>query len=233
MSHAARPRPQPCTRLAATTLLWAAVAAQAGELQVTITTPDGRPAPDVVVALLPQGGAPAAATPAAEVAPIVQKDLRFQPYVTAVPLGATVRFVNRDRFDHHVKSVAGGPLGSIAPAKEFEFRLPKPRAGNETSAEMKMDAAGATGLGCHIHGSMRGHIYVSPTPWVAVTDNNGRAVLKDVPDGAGALRLWHPGQLVAQADVGTTVAGRTQAEGKLNFAPRRRPPPPAKGEYEY
>lgn len=211
----------------------ATATAQAAELQVTITTPDGKPAPDVVVALLPQSGVlPNAAAPA-EPALIVQKDIRFQPYVTAVPLGATVRFVNRDRFDHHVKSMPGGPLGSIAPAKDFEFRLPKPRDGNETSADLKMDVAGATGLGCHLHGSMRGHIYVSPTPWVAVTDEAGRAVLKNVPDGAGALRLWHPDQLVAQADVRTAVAGTTQAEGKLNFAPRRRPPPRPKGEYEY
>ena len=209
-------------------------AVRAADLQVYITTPDGKPAPDVVVAVLPLTGAPTPAAAPTEPAVIAQKDIRFQPYVTAVPLGTSVRFVNRDRFDHHVKSVPGGPLGSIAPAKEFEFRLAAARGGSEPSAELKMDVAGATGIGCHLHGSMRAHIYVSPTPWVAVTNAAGRAVLAGVPDGAADLRLWHPDQLVAQANVRTTITGASvTAEGKLNFAPRRRPAPPTKGEYDY
>lgn len=208
-------------------------AARAAELQVYVTTPDGKPAPDVVVALLPQGAAAIPAAPPAEATLIVQKDIRFQPYVTVVPLGATVRFVNRDRFDHHVRSVPGGPLGSIAPTKTFDFRLAAARGGNEPSAEMKMDAAGATGIGCHLHGSMRAHIFVSPTPWVALTNAAGRALLTGVPDGAADLRLWHPDQLVAQANVPATVSGSTTtAEAKLNFTPRRRAPPAAKGEYD-
>jgi plastocyanin len=216
----------------ALTLALAALPLQAAELQVYVTTPDGKPAPDVVVALMPQGGVPAAVPLPAEPAVIAQKDIRFQPYVTAVPLGATVRFVNRDRFDHHVKSVPGGPLGSIAPAKEFEFRLAAARGGQEPSADLKMDAPGATGVGCHLHGSMRAHIYVSPTPWVAVTNAAGRATLAGVPDGAADLRLWHPDQLVAQANVSTRIGGNTTAETKLNFSPRRRPAPPPKGEYD-
>ena len=109
-----------------------------------------------------------------------------------MPFGATVRFGNRDNYDHHVRSVPGGPLGSIAPAKDFEFRLAASKPGSEPSAELKMDAPGAITLGCHIHGSMRAHIYVNPTPWVAVTDASGRALLPKAPDGAGELRLWHP-----------------------------------------
>lgn len=226
-----------CVRAALAVARWAvctlaAASACAGELQVYVTTPDGKPAPDVVVALLPAGAAPPAAVPAEPVL-IVQKDIRFQPYVTAVPLGTTVRFVNRDRFDHHVKAVPGGPLGSIAPAKSFDFRLAAARGGNETSADVKMDAAGASGVGCHLHGSMRAHIYVSPTPWVAVTDAAGRAVIAAVPDGAADIRLWHPDQLVAQANVAAALAGSATVQAQLNFTPRRRPPPRAKGEYEY
>jgi plastocyanin len=211
-----------------------AAGALAADLQVTVTTPDGKPAPDVVVALLPTGGAAVAAVPAPEPVLIVQREIRFEPYVTAVPLGTTVRFVNRDRFDHHVRSVPGGPLGSIAPAKSFEFRLAAARGGRETSADVVIDAPGATGIGCHLHGSMRAHIYASPTPWVAVTDASGRANLRGVPDGAANLRLWHPDQLVAQADVPAQVAGTVQAQARLNFSPRPRPAPrpSLKGEYE-
>jgi hypothetical protein len=79
---------------------------------------------------------------------------------------------------------------------------------------------------------MRAHIFVSPTPWVAVTNAAGRATLAGVPDGGADLRLWHPDQLVAQANVSTRVGGNSTAEAKLNFTPRRRPAAP-KGEYEY
>ena len=202
-------------------------AATAAELQVYVTTPDGKPAPDVVVMLLPLAAAGAPPPPPAAPAQIVQQEIRFVPYVTAVPLGATVRFVNRDRFDHHVKSVAGGPLGSIAPAQTFEFRLRAAR-GDEPTQEVRFDAPGATGIGCHLHGSMRAHVFASPTPWVAVTDAAGRAQLAGAPEGAADLRLWHPDQLVAQAQVRFTVgggSGSAQAQAQLNFSPRPRPAP--------
>lgn len=224
----------PRSLIGAALLSLALLPAHAADLQVIVTTPDGKPAPDVVVALLPTGGTTVPVAPAAEPVLIVQREIRFEPYVTAVPLGSTVRFVNRDRFDHHVRSVAGGPLGSIAPAKSFEFRLAAARGSRETSAEVVVDAPGATGIGCHLHGSMRAHLYASPTPWVAVTDAAGRASLRGVPDGAANLRLWHPDQLVAQADVPAQVAGSATAQARLNFSPRPRPAPrpSLKGEYE-
>jgi plastocyanin len=230
----ARHAPVLSSLCALTLLATLALPAHAADLQVSVSTPDGKPAADVVVALLPTGGTAAPMAPPAEPVLIVQREIRFEPYVTAVPLGSTVRFVNRDRFDHHVRSVAGGPLGSIAPAKSFEFRLAAARIGRETSADVIIDAPGATGIGCHLHGSMRAHIYASPTPWVAVTDAAGRATLRGVPDGAANLRLWHPDQLVAQADVPAPGAGMPTVQARLNFSPRPRPAPraPLRGEYE-
>lgn len=201
-----------------------AATAHAAELRVYVTTPDGSPVPDAVVVVLPLAAAAATPTAPAEVPVIAQRDIRFVPFVSAVPLGATVRFINRDRFDHHVRSVPGGPLGSIAPAKDFEFRLAAAKGGVEPAAELKMDTAGAITLGCHLHGSMRGHVYVSPTPWVAVTDAAGRATIAQVPDGAADVRLWHPDQLVAQSQLRAELAGAMSLETKLNFTPRRRPP---------
>jgi plastocyanin len=227
------PRSLVCSPLLALLLALGVQPAPAAELQVYVTTPDGKPAPDVVVAVLPRGTATPPRAPAGPPVVIAQREIRFQPYVTAVPLGTTVRFVNRDRFDHHVRSQPGGALGSVAPAQSFEFRLKAARGGVEPSADLTMDAPGATALGCHLHGSMRGHIYVSPTPWVAVTDAAGRAVLEDAPDGAADLRLWHPDQLVAQANVAVQLAGAVTTQATLNFSPRRRPPPRPKGEYEY
>ena len=198
-------------------------AAQAGALQVTVLNAEGKPAPDTVVQLQPTASWPVQPVPPAAL--IEQKDIRFVPYVTVVPVGGAVRFVNLDSFDHHVRSQPGGPLGSVAAAKEFEFRLPAQRKGNNSSPELRLEQAGSIVLGCHLHNSMRGHVFISTTPWVAVTDDKGRVRIDGVPDGQVELRLWHPDQLTEQPAQRLQLAGNSAAEGKLNFTPRRRPPP--------
>jgi plastocyanin len=212
-------------------LIAAAGAACAGSVQVNVIGADGKPAADVVILVTP--AAASAAAPAPETAVIAQRDIRFVPYVTVVPLGATVRFVNRDNFDHHIRSQPGGPLGSVPPAKQFEFRLARARGTTEPSAELKADVPGTVVLGCHIHNSMRGHLYIATTPYVAVTDDRGRATIANVPDGTAELRLWHPDQIVDQPAAPLQVAGTSASETKLNFTPRKRPPPVRKGEYDY
>jgi plastocyanin len=162
---------------------------------------------------------------------IAQRNIRFVPFVTAVPLGATVRFVNEDSFDHHVRSAPGGPLGNQAPAKTFEFRMSPGQ-----SQEVRMDVQGIIALACHLHGSMRGHIVVSATPFFAVTDAQGRATVPNVPEGEAELRIWHPEQLSEQASAKLNVPAGAQAlraEAKLNFSPRRRPAPTAAPTHGY
>jgi plastocyanin len=203
-----------------------------GTVQISVVGVDGKPAPDTVVLLQPT----AAWTPQPLPEPVVigQKETRYVPYVTVVPIGATVRFTNRDNFDHHVRSQPGGPLGSVPPARQFEFRLARVKGGVESSADLKMDVAGTVLLGCHIHNSMRGHLVVSNTPWFAVTDDNGRATINGAPEGQAELQLWHPDQLVEQAPLKVQVAAAVvTAQPRMNFSPRKRPPPPRKGEYEF
>ncbi len=208
-------------------LALAGASASAADLQVTVATASGRPAPDVVVMVVPAGEAPAA-TPAT--VDIVQKDNRFDPYVTVVPAGSTVRFVNRDPYDHHVRSLGSGPLGAVPPAKSFELRLSANGKGKAQDSVV-FEAPGAVTLGCHIHGSMRGHLFISATPFVAVTDEFGRATLRGLPDGAAEMRLWHPDQITGQNAQTLTLAGSTNAKAALSFNPPRRPMP-RKGDYE-
>lgn len=216
----------------AAALLACHLAAGAATFQITVTGADGKPAADTVVLLQP--ATPGTPPPRPEPAVIVQKDTRFVPYVTAVPVGSTVRFTNRDAYDHHVRSQPGGPLGSVPPAKQFEFRLARARGNVETSAELTADVAGTVLIGCHLHNSMRGHLFISSTPWVAVTDDNGHATVTGVPDGAAELRVWHPDQLVDQPSTRVQLAGTLSSESRLNFTPRKRPPPRhvPKGDYD-
>lgn len=205
-----------------------AAGALAADLQVTVATASGRPAADVVVMVVPAGATSPAAPASVE---IVQKDNRFDPYVTAVPAGTSVRFVNRDPYDHHVRSLGSGPLGAVPPAKSFELRLPPGKAGVKVTDTVLFDAPGAVTLGCHIHGSMRGHLFVTASPFVAVTDEFGRATLRGLPDGAAELRLWHPDQITGQNPQALNLSGQATAKAALSFNPQRRPMP-RKSEYD-
>lgn len=214
--------------LAALTAL-AVATAQAGSLQVNVTDAEGRPVPDVVVLVEP-AGAPAAPPAPPVVATVVQQGLRFQPFLTVVPVGSTVSFVNRDGYDHHVRSLPGGPLGATPPAQDFELRLdaadaagaPR-RAGGTVRVDVKLERPGAVALGCHLHSSMRGQLFVAATPWFAKTDAEGRARVDGVPDGAAQVTLWHPDQLREQAPLRATVSATpASVGGQLNFTPRRR-----------
>lgn len=204
--------------------LLGAAAAHAGTVQMLVTAADGSPVADAVVVVQPQAAAAAPAAPP-PVAVIGQKNIRFEPLLTVVPVGASVRFVNQDRFDHHVRSMAGGPLGSVAPVTEFEYRLGPQRRGTHVSPDLLLDKPGAIVVGCHLHGSMRAHIYVSPTPHFAVTDADGRAQIPGVPEGPAQIRVWHPDQLVEAPAIGVQVAGALAASTRLPFTPRRRPAP--------
>lgn len=225
--------------LLAAVIAIAAPFAHAGSVQLTVTDKDGKPVPDVVV--LVEGAAKAAVTPAAKPVVILQEGSRFVPFLTVVPVGSTLRFTNKDGYDHHVRSGPSGPLGSIAPAKTFELRLdadsiaearsgadpypsgPQRKKSGTSTGDVKVDTAGPIGLSCHIHGSMRGQVYVADTPWAGKTDNNGVVTLDGLPDGAAQLTVWHPDQLQDQAPVPVQVSATpVKTTSQLNFVPRRR-----------
>lgn len=221
--------------LAALLLTLGVSPALAGRLQVVVTGPDGKPAADVVVLAHPGGNWPTKAAP--PTLAIVQENTRFVPYVTVVPLGGSIKFVNKDRYDHHLRSQPGGPLGNQPPARQFDFRMAAATAfASPESAALKFDQPGLLAIGCHLHGSMRGHLLISPTPWAGVTDAQGRVTVDDVPERALTLRLWHPDQLLEQAEQRVDGASTLPVAARLNFVPRAPRPAasaPAADTYRY
>jgi plastocyanin len=230
-------QPGMATRLSVGALALVGMAVQAATLHITVSGADGRPAADAVVLVQPlaAAGGAASASPAAPSAPAVvvieQKDFRFVPYIAVVPAGGSVRFVNKDPFDHHIRSLPGGPLSNIAPVRSIELRLAATGRSGDASEALKLDLPGAILLGCHLHGSMRGHVLAAATPFFAVTDERGRARVDGLPEGAVEMKLWHPDQLTEQAAQRLQLGPSLGAEAKLNFTPRRRPAPRADPSY--
>lgn len=208
------------------TLLLVAAVAQAADLTVTVLDRSGKPLADAVVLVdsSVQGPRPA---PVME-ASITQEKLRFVPTVTVVGLGAKVNFSNLDSWDHHVILGLMGAGGVyVDPGLNTQMRLAGRVAGKPPAADSKtLSQPGAYLLGCHIHGSMRGHIFVADTPWAKLGGEDGKAVLQSLPEGPARVRIWHPDQLVE----GTPTAVQVAANGSAvtvhtQIAPARKKRP--------
>lgn len=197
--------------------------AQAGTLQVTVTDRQGHPLPDAVVVVEPASGV-RGPSPAAVQTTIAQHKMQFVPAVTVVPVGSRVRFTNQDGWDHHVRGLPAGTADlSAAAGKGFELRLAgrlEDRA--PISAEVVMAQAGPLQLGCHMHGSMRGFVYVADTPWAVKTDPQGVATLGELPEGAAQVRVWHPDQVVPGSPATVQVQAVTAVTVPTQVVPRRR-----------
>ena len=207
----------------------AALSAWAGaaSLTVSVLDKDGQPVPDAVVVLLPANKTVLPATPLPSQATIVQEKMQFLPRVTLVPVGARISFLNNDPWDHHVRSSPAG-LGQFnATQAGFELRLEGKSEGKTAKAtDITLDKAGAMGatlLGCFIHGSMRGYVYASDSPWAAKTSATGLAVFDGLPEGAAQVKVWQADQLVDLPPQSYTVSATPgQLSVQLNVVPRRR-----------
>ena len=199
-------------------------AAFAGNLQVLVLDKEGKPVQDAVVIVMPVNkGAPKAALPAQVT--ITQEKMRFVPAVSVVAVGAKGLFVNNVPWEHHVRaSAAGFAQFSTANSGGFELRLDgKPDGKPGKTAEAVFEKAGAVLLGCHIHGSMRGHVYVSDSPWAVLTGADGIANVEQIPDGGAQVKVWQADQLLDIAPQQVTVSATPgKATMQLTVVPRRR-----------
>ena len=221
-------------RAAILCLVSTAGSAHAASLVVTVLDEDGKPTPDAVVIVMPTVKA-TAKNPPPMLAVINQEKMQFIPAVTVVSLGAKIRFTNSDAWDHHVRMAAPGlslptdPAATSATSAStgFALRLEGKTEGKPAkSVEVTLDKPGAMGaslLGCFIHGSMSGAVYVAESPWTAKTGADGTATLEDVPEGLATVKVWHPAQVV---DLKPQTLQLGAAPGKLTMqldvVPRRR-----------
>ncbi|WP_201752698.1 cupredoxin domain-containing protein [Sphingomonas changnyeongensis] len=165
---------------AAAMAMLAAAPAPAADLDLRLVDSTGQPVPDAVMTFHPAGGAAPGPIRFPWPAEMVQENVTFVPHVLIVPVGATVRFPNRDKVRHHVYS--------FSRAARFEIKL----FGRDETRSYTFTTPGAVALGCNIHDRMAGFIRVVDTPFAAKSDAGGRIRLAGLPDGRGRITIWHP-----------------------------------------
>jgi plastocyanin len=151
-----------------------------GSYALEIRDAAGAPVENAVVTLYADGAPLASRKRAAPRAIMDQRNRQFIPHVLAVQRGTAVTFPNSDMMRHHVYSFSA--------AKRFELKLysglpPQP---------IVFDTAGEVVLGCNIHDSMIGYIYVVDSPYFAATAAAGLAQLRELPPGRYRVEIWHP-----------------------------------------
>lgn len=151
--------------------------AAAGQLHIQVIDDTGKPVVNVVAALIPIPVINYNAQPSAI---MDQRNNMFVPGVLAVRVNTLVNFPNSDDVRHHVYS--------FSPAKKFELRLYH----GMTAKPVLFDQAGKVVLGCNIHDSMVGYIYVVNSDYFAVADNNGLITIDKLPAGDYQLEIYHP-----------------------------------------
>jgi len=111
-----------------------------------------------------------------------QRNMLFVPHTVVVLRGTTVDFLNSDQVAHNVywPSVGGN--------KNLKHSLTIVSPGQKKSFEF--DDLGAAQLLCNLHTDMLGYVVVVPTPYFALTGNDGTFTIKNVPPGTYTLKSW-------------------------------------------
>lgn len=109
-----------------------------------------------------------------------QVDKSFAPIVLVAPKNSLVSFPNSDDIRHHVYSFSA--------AKTFELKLYASRPKNP----IKFEQDGIVVLGCNIHDSMVGYIYVHDNTFSLKSNAQGKIDIVDIPASATSFFLWHP-----------------------------------------
>ncbi|RUO80467.1 methylamine utilization protein [Idiomarina tyrosinivorans] len=149
--------------------------AVAETLKINVVDPQHKPLADAVVAW---EQAPTSAKPQAAVMDQVNK--QFAPHVLIVNRGSKVTFPNSDNIRHHVYS--------FSPTQPFELKL----YSDKKRPALRFEHSGVVTLGCNIHDTMIGYLYVTTSPYAQLTDAEGMAELT-LPSMPQQLTVWHSG----------------------------------------
>jgi len=110
-----------------------------------------------------------------------QRNETFMPHVLAIDVGTRVEFPNNDQTFHNVFSLS----------KPRHFDLG--RYGRNHSKTVLFDRPGVVRVFCDIHSHMNAFVVVFNHPYHALTDDEGRYRLDNIPAGTYPVTAWHEG----------------------------------------
>ncbi len=110
---------------------------------------------------------------------IDQIDKMFVPEQIVIQQGQSVDFPNSDNIRHHVYS--------FSEAKTFELRL----YADKPEKPIQFEKPGVVVVGCNIHDSMIGYIYIAQHQTVVSSSDQGHAKFSSTVQNP-RISVWHP-----------------------------------------
>src|SRR5207247_6680606 len=103
---------------------------------------------------------------------IDQKNCEYSPHVAVMPVSTDISVRNSDPLLHNIHFYQND---------ESLFNIAQPTQGQVN--KHKLDKTGMVYAECDVHGWMQGHVAVVDNPYFAVTDENGKFSIADLPAG--------------------------------------------------
>jgi plastocyanin len=152
--------------------------AQAVPIVIQVTDINEQPLNQAVVEVIRQN--PTTRSMAVSSEPVVmdQMNKRFVPDLILIQQGQSVVFPNSDNIRHHVYS--------FSKAKRFELKL----YAGQPQNPIEFEKNGVVIVGCNIHDSMVGSIYVAKDS-AMITNEKGKVTL-DFEPIIDKISIWHP-----------------------------------------
>ena len=119
--------------------------------------------------------------PPSGTATIDQKECRYHPHVFGMRVGQTLDIVNSDPTLHNIHAL---------PKNNAEFNTGQPIQGMKTTHVFTAKEI-MVPFKCDVHGWMNAYVGVLDHPYFAVTKEDGKFQLKDVPPGTYTIEAWH------------------------------------------
>jgi plastocyanin len=118
--------------------------------------------------------------PAVQSAEIDQKQCEYSPHVQFVAVNSEIVLRNSDPILHNIQFFQGD---------KSLFNIAQPVQGQVN--KQKLEKAGTVYVECAVHGWMQGNVVVVDNPYYALTDDNGKFSIAELPPGTYQVRIWH------------------------------------------
>jgi plastocyanin len=136
---------------------------------------------------------------------LTQRNCQYVPHVMAVRAGQNVVVSNHDATMHNVLMQQDGTeVGNLEEIPQM-------------SHAVHFDQPGLVRFKCNVHAWMTGYVYVFDHPCFAVTDENGRFEIGNLPAGTYTLVAWQ--EKVGSQEMTVTVGGDKPAEVTIVYHP--------------
>ncbi len=111
---------------------------------------------------------------------IDQKSCRYHPHVFGIRVGQPLEIVNSDPTLHNIHAM---------PKANAEFNTGQPIQGMKTTHTFDKREI-MVPFKCDVHGWMNAYVGVMDSPYYAITGDDGKFELKDLPPGTYTIEAW-------------------------------------------